>query len=239
MELASGRSGRDLVHFIKLVFVVLRTRPLDVFSMTRNFLMFYASSILVCLNPFYKHKLVLGRNVRVQRLRSIRPHGKNANITLGDNSIIYENALIEAMDMASISIGACVVVGDCRISSRKKISIGERTLLSWNVFIQDYDSHPILPELRAEQVKRICKRFYPRFKESNLNYNEQMLEQWCAPATPIVIGCDVWIGAGVTILKGVTIGDGCIVASGSVVTRGQYPSRCLIAGNPAQVVKQI
>ena len=39
------------------------------------------------------------------------------------------------------------------------------------------------------------------------------------------------------ILPGVKIGDGAIVAAGAVVTKA-VPSRCMVAGVPAKVVKE-
>ncbi len=53
----------------------------------------------------------------------------------------------------------------------------------------------------------------------------------------VVIEDRVWIGARSIILKGVTIGEGAVVAAGSVVTK-DVPSRCLVAGNPAKVIKE-
>ncbi len=53
---------------------------------------------------------------------------------------------------------------------------------------------------------------------------------------PIKIGNHVWVGVRATILKGVTIGDGAIIAAGSIVNR-DVPSRTLVAGNPARVVR--
>ncbi|WP_447979989.1 sugar O-acetyltransferase [Candidatus Nitrospira bockiana] len=57
-----------------------------------------------------------------------------------------------------------------------------------------------------------------------------------AYARPIRIGHDVWIGGGVVILPGVTIGDQSVVGAGSVVTR-DIPSACVVAGNPAHIVR--
>jgi serine O-acetyltransferase len=51
-----------------------------------------------------------------------------------------------------------------------------------------------------------------------------------------VIGNDVWIGPHAIIIGGVRIGDGAIVGAGSVVTK-DVPARCVVAGNPATVVK--
>ncbi|BEM32217.1 hypothetical protein SME36J_08850 [Serratia marcescens] len=54
----------------------------------------------------------------------------------------------------------------------------------------------------------------------------------------IKIGNRVWIGCNVSIFKGVHIASGCVVAANSVVT-GIFPEEnCLIAGNPAKVVKK-
>ena len=39
------------------------------------------------------------------------------------------------------------------------------------------------------------------------------------------------------ILPGITIGDGAIVAAGAVVTK-DVPSRCMVAGVPAKVIKE-
>lgn len=58
-----------------------------------------------------------------------------------------------------------------------------------------------------------------------------------SPISPVVIGNHVWIAAGATLLKGSVIGDGCIVAAKSVVQRVSFPTKCLIAGVPARVVK--
>ncbi len=64
-----------------------------------------------------------------------------------------------------------------------------------------------------------------------------MLRENYKNTSPIKIGNHVWIGMRSIILKGVTIGDGSIVAAGSVVVK-DVPNNCLVAGNPAKVVKK-
>lgn len=49
-------------------------------------------------------------------------------------------------------------------------------------------------------------------------------------------GCG--IGMGSIIMPGVTIGEGSIVGAGSLVTK-DVPDWCIVAGNPAKVIKQI
>ena len=53
----------------------------------------------------------------------------------------------------------------------------------------------------------------------------------------IYIGRNVWIGEYSRICKGVTIGDNSIVAANSVVTKN-VPANCIVAGNPAKIVKK-
>lgn len=55
-------------------------------------------------------------------------------------------------------------------------------------------------------------------------------------AMDIVLKKGCWIGANSTILAGVTIGENTVVGAGSVVTKS-FPSRVLIAGNPARVIR--
>lgn len=53
----------------------------------------------------------------------------------------------------------------------------------------------------------------------------------------VVIGNNVWIGEKVTILPGVTIGNGVVIGANSVVTKS-VPDYCVVAGNPAKIIKQ-
>lgn len=54
----------------------------------------------------------------------------------------------------------------------------------------------------------------------------------------VSIGNNVWIGDKVTILPNVKIGNGVVVAANAVVTH-DVPDLCVVAGNPAKIIKQL
>lgn len=58
-------------------------------------------------------------------------------------------------------------------------------------------------------------------------------------ALPIIIGKNCWVGMGAVILPEVELGDFTIVGANSVVTKSFREGSCIIAGNPAQIIKKI
>ncbi len=63
-----------------------------------------------------------------------------------------------------------------------------------------------------------------------------MWRQGHSPASPIMIGDDVWIGGRVIILPGVNIGSGSIIGAGSVVAK-DVPPYAIVGGAPAKIIK--
>lgn len=56
---------------------------------------------------------------------------------------------------------------------------------------------------------------------------------------PVEIGEKCWIGMNSVILPGVKLGNNTIVGAGSIVTKSFYHGNCIIAGNPAKIIKMI
>lgn len=56
---------------------------------------------------------------------------------------------------------------------------------------------------------------------------------------PITIGAKCWIGMNSLILPGVILGDHTIVGGGSVVTKSFEQGNCVIAGNPAKIIREL
>jgi acetyltransferase-like isoleucine patch superfamily enzyme len=55
----------------------------------------------------------------------------------------------------------------------------------------------------------------------------------------IRIGKYCWIGANAVILSGVVLGDHTVVAAGAVVTHSFAHGYCVVAGNPARVIREL
>lgn len=58
-------------------------------------------------------------------------------------------------------------------------------------------------------------------------------------ANPIRIGSYCWLGMNSVILPGVTLGDFTIVGAGAIVTKSFEEGYCVIAGNPARIIKKL
>ncbi|MEL6504956.1 MAG: acyltransferase [Pseudomonadota bacterium] len=55
----------------------------------------------------------------------------------------------------------------------------------------------------------------------------------------VVIGRYCWLSFGATILPNVSLGDFTIVAAGAVVTKSFPEGYCVVAGNPAKIIRQL
>lgn len=59
------------------------------------------------------------------------------------------------------------------------------------------------------------------------------------PPKDVIIGKYCWIGMNSTILPGVELGDFTTVGAGAVVTKSFLEGHCVIAGNPAKVIRKL
>lgn len=77
------------------------------------------------------------------------------------------------------------------------------------------------------------------FAHSNMPANLDLKEHgYPRTIKPVVIKSGAVIGPGTIITAGVTIGENSMTAVGSVVTQN-IPDYCVVAGNPARVIKKI
>jgi acetyltransferase-like isoleucine patch superfamily enzyme len=77
------------------------------------------------------------------------------------------------------------------------------------------------------------------FAHINIGTNEFFKkEKYPRKIIPVKIKSGAWINPGSIIIAGITIGKNSIVSVGSVVVN-DVPDYCVVAGNPARVIKKI
>lgn len=173
-----------------------------------------------------------GRNLLLKGVPVI--FNKNgAKLVIGDNCVIKSSFLSNLVGLysrtiivtrapeAEIHIGNNVGISGATIYARKGIRIGDNTAIGGNVKILDNDFHPLDTK---ERIKLLSD---PKGGDSPL-----------IPSRKITIGKNCFIGCNSIILKGTILGDNCIVGAGAVVS-GQFDSNCVIAGNPAKVIRRL
>ena len=162
------------------------------------------------------NEILIGKNVTLRSVsRFIR--GSGNRIVIGDScSAVYAQLHVE-QDGNEIIIGAGTTMhgrGHQAIhmaaDEGSRIIIEEDCMLVHSTQIRSSDSHSIVD-----------------LEGNRLNY-----------ARDIVIGSHCWIGLQCIILKGNHVPDHCVVAAGSVCSKEYAENNCVIAGNPAKVVKQ-
>ncbi|MCD7973512.1 MAG: acyltransferase [Candidatus Azobacteroides sp.] len=137
--------------------------------------------------------------------------GDNHQLEIGENCRFKGCCWFEDNNCKIIiSSGTTIESADFAVTEPgKKITVGKNCMFSYAIELKTGDSHSIIEK---ETNKRI-------------NY-----------AKDIYIDDHVWIGAHATILKGVRIEKDAIVGAYSVVTK-DIPAGCIVAGNPAKIVK--
>lgn len=143
------------------------------------------------------------------------------DIVIEDNCIIRGS--LSSTNRGKICMGKYAQIGNnSHLRSVDKIVLGDYCIIANNTIICDNNNHPVNPKDRL-----IVWATPPGSEERSWKY---------ADHAPIIIGKNVWIGEYARICKGVTIGDGSIVAANAVVTK-DVPANCIVAGNPAKIVK--
>lgn len=147
-------------------------------------------------------------------------------IELGNHVSCYAGCSFSIGPKGSCKVGDFTLLNGAIIMAEERIEIGSYCLISWNVGIADSDFHPLDAAARRVDAMALAP-FYPdRPARPEIK------------TKPVIIEDDVWIGMGAVILKGVRIGKGSVVAAGAVVTK-DVPPNTVVAGNPAQIVKQL
>jgi acetyltransferase-like isoleucine patch superfamily enzyme len=125
---------------------------------------------------------------------------------------LFSPCHLNIINNGQIILGNHVGLNGNTITARRKITIGDNTMIGPNTIIIDHDGHQAWPP-------------EARWIQSGLSKE-------------IIIENDVWIGMNCMILKGVRIREGSIIAAGSVVIH-DVDANSLYAGNPARKIKSL
>ena len=127
---------------------------------------------------------------------------------------LFSRCSLTAYAGAEINVGDRVGLNGTAITAKKRIDIGDGTMIAPNVIIVDSDFHAHWPP------------------------ETRLTSSTAASDRAVVIGKNVWIGMNTIVLKGSVIGDGSIIGAASVVS-GTIPPNVVAAGNPARVMKEL
>ena len=169
-------------------------------------------------SKFFKYKLkscgkhpLISKNCKFEGLK---------NVEIGDNFSAQDGLWLATYnEYYGFSYNPKIKIGNevhisryCHIGSVNEIVIHDNVLIGNNVLINDH-SHG--------ETNDFSK---PRYKLPLISKGK------------IEIGENCWICDNAIILGNITIGKNCVIAANSVVNKS-FPDSCLIAGNPAKIIK--
>jgi maltose O-acetyltransferase len=157
----------------------------------------------------------------------VNPSKIKDRIKIGDHSVV--GGIVAISMNGRIEIGSFTYLNiNTIISAAELVKIGNYVGIAQNVHIFDNNTHPVEPEARKQHRIRAAP--------GGEGYPTPTSAWDVAEKKTIRIEDNVWIGMNSYVGKGVTIGEGAVVARNSVVTK-DVPPYCIVAGNPAKIVK--
>lgn len=173
--------------------------------------------------PGFRKKIIIrGKNNRCPHV----PEGLRVEITGNDNTVeidpsvkIYKGS-ITIGDLYSPASGCTVRIGkNCTsngvnmalMEDASRIIIGDDCMFSWGINFYVSDFHALYPSGSKEIINK---------------------------GRELMIGNHVWIAMHVTVLKNSRVADNSVVGAHAVVAKKFEEENCVLAGNPARVVKR-
>ncbi len=127
-----------------------------------------------------------------------------------------------------VNLYGCVIGNNCFIGPfveiQKTVTIGDESRVQSHCFI-----------CNGVTIGKHCFIGHGTTFTNDLFVDSPNFESWIRRETKI--GNDVRIGSNVTLLP-ITVGDNAIIGAGAVVTK-DVPANCVVAGNPAKIVRKI
>lgn len=130
--------------------------------------------------------------------------------------------IIEPVNLYGCRLGDNCFVGPF-VEIQKNVEIGNNTRIQSHSFICE-----------GVKIGNHCFISHGTTFTNDL-FDSPNIENWIMRKT--IVGSDVRIGSNVTLLP-VSIGNNSIIGAGSVVTK-DIPPNCVVAGNPAKIIKKL
>lgn len=159
----------------------------------------------------------ISKSAYLRKVR-INIYGNNNTVIISDGVYLHNTKIDIGFSDCPIN-GCKVFIGQkttsnglyiCLGESNSELLIGDGCMISFDVELSTTDTHSITD------------------LEGNLLNRGHFIH----------IGSRVWICKNTTFLKDTEVKDDCVIAQNSIVTKCFETSNCVIAGNPAKVVKE-
>lgn len=145
----------------------------------------------------------------------------NLNIKVNRKSLVVINASkhsISNLNISSRFYDCYINIGNdfsCSstnfiLDEKSSIIIGNDCMFAGGIILRTSDGHAIIDNISKKIIN---------------------------PAKSIILKDHIWVGDRACILKGVKCNKNCIIGANSVVTRSFIEENCIIAGNPAKIIK--
>ena len=180
----------------------------------------------------YNNHIWLGKNVDFKKCEVACWYGATIKFANGSK---FTKTYIWASEKGEISIGeSCVFAKGCEVLARGKLEIGSGFTMEKDGLISaDYESPiKIGNDCMCSLSVHIWSNNSHALLDLNVKENTRTLRKHY-----VNIGNHVWLGDKTTVLYNAEIGDNSIVGACSLVNKS-FANNCVIAGNPAKVMKE-
>ena len=166
--------------------------------------------------------------------RQLYPATFGRGLKIGANLVLKNGSRIRVGDRCLLQHSVLLVASKGEFGGDPGIELGARTFLNVGTSIASHVDRVVIGEdvLFAPNVMVI---------DAEHGYSDPLLPvaaQGMTGRGPITIGAGSWVATGAVILGGTEIAPRSVVAANSVV-RGRFPTRAIIGGIPARVLREL
>jgi UDP-2-acetamido-3-amino-2,3-dideoxy-glucuronate N-acetyltransferase len=182
--------------------------------------------------------VVIGKEPLRSRLSAMASHVDLEPASIGDEVLIGTHAVI----YRGATVGNSVLIADLA-TVREQVTIGEMSIIGRGVAVENMVT--IGRKCKIETGAYITAMssigdfcfVAPEVTFTNDNYVGRTEERF-KHFKGVTMQIGSRIGANATVLPGIVIGEDALVAAGSIVTK-DVPSRAIVMGSPARVIRQV